>query len=103
MKRRDFLKAAGLGMLGVATAGFPRTLMSAEKYRFKFATYEPAHSLNSKSHWLWWCDRVEQLSAGSVKFDRFPGEALVKASELYEACRDNIVQAANFAPLMKPG
>jgi hypothetical protein len=24
MKRRDFLEVAGLGMLGVATAGFPK-------------------------------------------------------------------------------
>jgi TRAP-type C4-dicarboxylate transport system substrate-binding protein len=103
MKRRDFLKATGLGMLGVATAGFPGTLMSAEKYRFKFATHEPAHSLANRAHWLWWCDRVEQLSGGAVKFDKFPGEALVKASELYEACRDNVVQGGDFAPAFEAG
>jgi hypothetical protein len=48
IRRRNFLKAAGLGMLGAATAGFPNILRSAEKWRFKFATYEPANSLNAK-------------------------------------------------------
>jgi TRAP-type C4-dicarboxylate transport system substrate-binding protein len=103
INRRDFLKAAGIGTLAVATAGFPNIARSAEKWRFKFGSHEPAHSLGNKAHWLWWCDRVEQLSSGAVKFDKFPGEALVKASEMYEACRDNVLQAATYGPAYEAG
>jgi TRAP-type C4-dicarboxylate transport system substrate-binding protein len=39
---------------------------------------------------------VEELSGGAVKFDKFPGEILVKGGDIYEACRDGIIQAGNF-------
>lgn len=95
MGRRHFIKA-GLGVLGAATLGFPKISRSAEKFKLKFATQEPGHSLFNKAYWLWWCDRVEQLSAGAVKFDRFPGEVLVKGADIYEACRDGVIQSGNF-------
>lgn len=96
IKRRDFIKAASIGMFGVATVGFPNILRSAEKWRFKFATPEPAHSLSNRSIWLWWCDRVEELTNGGVKFDKFPGEMLVKAADCYEAVRDGVTQAGIY-------
>ena len=46
---------------------------------------------------------MEELSSGAVKFDRYPGEMLVKAADLYEACRDNVVQAGDFAPAFEAG
>ncbi|HOE15928.1 MAG TPA: TRAP transporter substrate-binding protein [Syntrophorhabdaceae bacterium] len=106
INRRDFLKAAGIGALGAAALGVPGikgVSSSAAPLRLKFVTHEPANSLANKAHWLWWCDRVEQLSNGAVKFDKFPGEALVKASEMYEACRDGVVQAGDFPPAFEAG
>ncbi len=81
----------------------PGILNSAEKYRFKFATHEPAHSLANKAHWLWWCDRVEELSGGVIKWDRYPGESLVKAGDIYEAVRDNVLQGGDFGPAYEAG
>lgn len=97
IKRRDFIKAASIGAFGVTTAGFPNILRSAEKWRFKFASWEPAHSFLSSVYWLWWCDRVEELSAGAVKFDKFPGETLAKAADCYEVVRDGVTQTGIFA------
>jgi TRAP-type transport system periplasmic protein len=95
IKRRSFIKGAAVGALAVAT-GFPNILRAAEKYRFKFATFEPAHSIYTTGLWHFWCDRVEALSKGTVKFDKFPGETLVKAPECYEAVRDGISQCGIF-------
>lgn len=96
IKRRDFIKAASIGMFGVATVGFPNILRSAEKWRFKFADYEPAHSLHNRAFWFWWCDRVEELSNGAVKFDKFPAETLVKGPDCYEVVRDGVTQAGVY-------
>jgi len=94
IKRRDFFKAAGIGIgvLGAATMGFPNIVRSAEKWRFKFATFEPANSFLHNAFWHYWCDKVTELSKGAVAFDKYPGQTLVKAQECYEAVRDGITE-----------
>lgn len=90
---RDFIKLVAVGMLIVAMVGFPNISKAAEKYRFKFVTHEPATSFTTRALWFYWCDQVEQLSGGAIKFDRYPGEILVKGQDSYEAVRDGIVQS----------
>jgi len=97
-KIRNFIKVVSVVLLlgGAVILFDPSLSNSAEKWRFKFITQEPPNSLINTQYWLWWCDRVEQLSGGAVKFDKFPGEQLVKGADIYEAVRDNIAQAGNF-------
>jgi len=65
------------------------------KYNFKYPSWESPGSWHNENFYLWWPQRVEELSKGEVKFDMFPGQVLIKGSNHYEAVRDNTV---TFAP-----
>jgi len=98
LKRMVPVKAISFGIVLIVAIvmTFSGSAIATEKWTFKFPTFEPEHSLFSKQYWHWWCYRVEELSEGRVKFEKYPGQTLIKAPDIFEAVKDGICETGLF-------
>jgi len=51
----------------------------------------------------WLLDQIEKRSAGRIKFERYPGEALAKAAEQVDALQSGMADVAHFVTTYSPG
>jgi TRAP-type C4-dicarboxylate transport system substrate-binding protein len=51
----------------------------------------------------WLLDEIEKRSGGRIKFERYPGEALAKASEQVDALQSGMADVAHFVTTYSPG
>lgn len=98
MKRRDFLKKAGLGAAAVAatTVNAPAVL-AQKKYRWKMVTTWPPKLpvLQTGAERL--AERIKELSDGRLQIQVFAGGELVPPLETFQAVSDGTVQCGSGA------
>lgn len=98
MKRRDFLKKAGVATAGASLSPLMFANAQASTYRFDLVTSWPT-SLDT----LWggvenYCRYVSELTAGDVEINPYPAGAQVGAFEVYDAVSSGAFQMAHSAP-----
>ena len=98
MKRRDFLKKAGLGAAAVAatTVNAPAVL-AQKKYRWKMVTTWPPGLpvLQTGAERL--AERIKELSDGRIQIQVFAGGELVPPLETFQAVSDGTVECGSGA------
>ena len=98
MKRRDFLKKAGLGAAAVAatTVNAPAVL-AQKKYRWKMVTTWPPGLpvLQTGAERL--AERIKELSEGRIQIQVFAGGELVPPLETFQAVSDGTVECGSGA------
>jgi TRAP-type mannitol/chloroaromatic compound transport system substrate-binding protein len=98
MKRRDFLKKAGLGAAAVATTAVSAPVVLAQKtYNWNMVTtWSPGLPvLQTGAERL--AERINELSDGRLQIKVFAGGELVPALETFQAVSDGTVQCGSSA------
>ena len=98
MKRRDFLKKAGLGAAAVAATAVNAPAVLAKKtYRWKMVTTWPPKLpvLQTGAERL--AERIKELSGGRLQIQVFAGGELVPPLETFQAVSDGTVECGGGA------
>jgi len=98
MKRRDFLKKAGLGAAAVAATTVNAPAVLAKKtYRWKMVTTWPPKLpvLQTGAERL--AERIKELSDGRLEINVYAGGELVPPLETFQAVSDGTVQCGSGA------
>ena len=98
MKRREFLKKAGLGAAAVAatTVNAPAVL-AQKKYRWKMVTTWPANLPVLQTGCERLAQRIKEMSDGRLEIQVFAGGELVPPLESFQAVSDGTVEAGSGA------
>ncbi len=98
MKRRDFLKKAGIGAAAVAatTVNAPAVL-AQQTYRWKMVTTWPAGLDVLQEGCVRLAKRIGELSNGRIKIQVFAGGELVPPLESFQAVSDGTVEVGSGA------
>jgi TRAP-type mannitol/chloroaromatic compound transport system substrate-binding protein len=98
MKRRDFLKKAGLGAAAVAatTVNAP-AVMAQKKYRWKMVTTWPPKLPVLQEGCERLAKRVDEMSDGRLTIQVFAGGELVPPLESFQAVSDGTVEVGSGA------
>ncbi len=100
MKRREFLKKAGVGTAAaVATSAVsaPAVLAAGKKYRLKMVTTWPANFPVFQVGLDHFAKRIEQITEGQIKIQVFAGGELVPPMETFQAVSDGTVEVGSGA------
>ena len=98
MKRRDFLKKAGLGAAAVAaTAVNAPAVLAQKKYRWKMVTTWPPKLPVLQEGCERLAKRVGEMSDGRLKIQVFAAGELVPAFESFQAVSDGTVEVGSGA------
>lgn len=100
MKRRDFLKTAGVASVGTAALAAPAVVQAQESFSWKMTNaYPPGapfYTVGPGSP-TDFCAKVEAMSGGRLKIQHFAAGELIPALEGFDAVRSGTVEmnAAN--------
>jgi TRAP-type mannitol/chloroaromatic compound transport system substrate-binding protein len=98
MKRRDFLKKAGVGAAAVAaTAVNAPAVIASKKYNWKMVTTWPPKLPVLQDGCERLAKRIEELSDGRIKIQVFAAGELVPALESFQAVSDGTVEVGSGA------
>ncbi len=98
MKRRDFLKKAGVGAAAVAaTAVHAPAVRAAKTYNWKMVTTWPPKLPVLQDGCERLAKRIEELSDGRIKIQVFAAGELVPAFESFQAVSDGTVEVGSGA------
>jgi len=99
MKRRNFLKGAGLGAAAAASAVYsPNVLASRERFRLEMVTSWPAALDTLYGTAEYFADRIEEMTDGDVQVRTHPGGAEVGPLEVYDAVSSGAFECCHTAP-----
>lgn len=99
MKRRNFLKGAGLGAAAAASAVYsPNVLASRERFRLEMVTSWPAALDNLYGTAEYFASRIEEMTDGDVQVRTYPGGAEVGPFEVYDAVSSGAFECCHTAP-----
>jgi TRAP-type mannitol/chloroaromatic compound transport system substrate-binding protein len=98
MKRRDFLKKAGIGAAAVAATAVNAPAVIAQKsYRWKMVTTWPPKLPVLQEGCERLAQRIEEISDGRIKIQVFAGGELVPPLESFQAVSDGTVEVGSGA------
>jgi TRAP-type mannitol/chloroaromatic compound transport system substrate-binding protein len=98
MKRRDFLKKAGLGAAAVAATAVNAPAVLAQKnYRWKMVTTWPPKLPVLQTGCERLAQRVDEMTGGQLKIQVFAAGELVPAFESFQAVSDGTVEVGSGA------
>ena len=98
MKRRDFLKKAGLGAAAVAaTAVNAPAVLAQNKYRWKMVTTWPPKLPVLQTGCERLAQRVGEMTDGRMQIQVFAAGELVPAFESFQAVSDGTVEVGSGA------
>jgi TRAP-type mannitol/chloroaromatic compound transport system substrate-binding protein len=98
MKRRDFLKKAGIGAAAVAaTTVKAPAVIAAKKYNWKMVTTWPPKLPVLQDGCERLAKRIEELSDGRIKIQVFAGGELVPPLQSFQAVSDGTVEVGSGA------
>lgn len=93
MKRRSFLKGAGLGVIGASIAA-PAIAQSSEvKWRMAMSWPKSLDLLYGSAAAM--CERVGQLTDGKFQIQPFAGGEIVPPLQVFDAAANNTVECAH--------
>lgn len=97
MKRRHFIKAAGLVAGAGALGGLSFPAIAQKKIRIKFESYVTETAGPS---WIdrWFLDELEKRSEGAIKVSRYWAASLNKVGEHLSAVRDKTIDMSLISP-----
>lgn len=95
MKRRDFMKIAGVGAVGAATSLHAG---SKKKVKIKLATSWPANFPIMGTGVDRFAQRVKEMSGGAIKIKVYPAGVLVPALSVFDACSKGQIDAFHSGP-----
>lgn len=99
MKRRNFLKGAGLGAATAASAVYsPNVLASGRRFRLEMVTSWPSALENLYGTAQYFADRIEAMTDGDVRVRTYPGGAEVGPFEVYDAVSNGSFACCHTAP-----
>jgi TRAP-type mannitol/chloroaromatic compound transport system substrate-binding protein len=95
MKRRKFLKTAGVGIIAGAAAAAASPALAQQTFRWKLQSGNPAgtphHVLLTR-----FADNVDKMSAGRLKIEIMPSGAIVNPNEILDAVNKGVVDAGQW-------
>jgi TRAP-type mannitol/chloroaromatic compound transport system substrate-binding protein len=97
MKRRDFLKKAGVGAAAAAVAVNAPAVMAAKTYNWKMVTTWPPKLPVLQDGCERLARRIGELSDGRIKIQVFAAGELVPALESFQAVSDGTVEVGSGA------
>src|SRR5210317_2143042 len=98
MKRRDFLKKAGLGAAAVAATAVNAPAVLAQKnYRWKMVTTWPPKLPVLQEGCERLARRIDEMTGGQIKIQVFAAGELVPAFESFQAVSDGTVEVGSGA------
>jgi TRAP-type mannitol/chloroaromatic compound transport system substrate-binding protein len=97
MKRRDFLKAAGVGAVAAGSVPAPRAWAQQKTFKWKMVTTWPPGLIILQEGAERFAKRVEELSEGRLKIDVFAAGVLVPALGGFDAISQGTVECGSSA------
>ncbi|MGB5985707.1 MAG: TRAP transporter substrate-binding protein [Desulfobacterales bacterium] len=98
MKRRDFLKKAGVGAAAVATTAVNAPAVIAQKsYNWKMVTTWAPNTPVLQTGAERFAKRVEEVTGGKIKIEVFAGGELVPPLGVFDAVSDGTVECGSGA------
>jgi len=99
MKRRNFLKSAGLGGAAAASAVYsPGVFAARKRFRLEMITSWPAALENLYGTAQYFARRIEEMTDGDVRVRTHPGGAEVGPFEVYDAVSNGAFPCCHTAP-----
>lgn len=97
MRRRNFLKGAGLGA-AASTAYSPNVFASNRRFRLEMVTSWPSALDNLYGTAEYFARRIEEMTDGDVRMRTHPAGAQVGAFEVYDAVSSGAFACCHTAP-----
>ena len=97
MKRRDVLKAAGLGIAGSATLAMPALAQSAPQLKWRLASSFPKSLDTLYGSAETFVKYVSEATDGNFEIQAFPGGELFPALQVADKVQDGTVEAGHTA------
>lgn len=97
MKRRSFIKSAGVGAAAAAAVQAPAVL-SQQRFQLEMVTSWPAALDNLYGTAQYFARRLNECTDGEVEVITYPGGAQVGALEVYDAVSTGAFQCCHTAP-----
>jgi TRAP-type mannitol/chloroaromatic compound transport system substrate-binding protein len=97
VKRRDILKAAGLGIAGSATVGMPAIAQSGPEVRWRLASSFPRSLDTIFGSTDSFAKAVSEATDGKFQIQTFQGGEIVPPFEVVDAVQNNTVQMGHTA------
>ena len=98
MKRRNFLKAAGVGAAATAASGLAAPAIAQERFRWKMLTTWPKNlpAIGIGAQRI--ADSITAMSEGRLTVKLYAAGELVPAFEAFDAVRDGVAECCHDAP-----
>ena len=105
MKRKSWITLIFVFTFGVSLFGIfnPATVSAAKPITLSIANFFPAMSFVERIQVENWIKDIEEATGGAVKFDRYPGETLLKAAETYDGVVSGTADLAIWVPAYTRG
>lgn len=98
MKRRNFLKGAGLGAAAASTVYSPNVFATGQRFRLEMVTSWPAALDNLYGTAQYFAERINEMTDGDVEVRTHPGGAEVGPLEVYDAVSSGAFECCHTAP-----
>lgn len=98
MKRRTFLKGAGVGVAAATAVHAPAVIAQPRRFRFEMVTSWPAALDTLYGTAQYFARRIEEMTDGDVQIRTYPAGAQVGALEVYDAVSSGAFECCHTAP-----
>lgn len=98
MKRRTFLKGAGIGVAATGAAYAPAVIAQPRRFRFEMVTSWPAALDTLYGTAQYFARRIEEMTDGDLQIRTYPAGAQVGPLEVYDAVSSGAFDCCHTAP-----
>ncbi len=98
LKRRNFLKAAGVGATAMAASSLPAPAIAQDRFRWKMVTCWPKNFPGVGTAAKRVADAITEMSDGQLEVKLFADGELVPAFEVFDAVREGKAECGHDTP-----